>query len=61
MEGGEGHEVNPSNGNTKQKQEDHMGTLYKRGAVWWIKYYQNGRRHARVVAQHEGVGQPSSC
>ena len=19
-----------------------MGTLYKRGAVWWIKYYQNG-------------------
>jgi len=20
-----------------------MGTLYKRGAVWWIKYYQNGR------------------
>ena len=20
-----------------------MGTLYKRGAVWWIKYYQSGR------------------
>jgi hypothetical protein len=20
-----------------------MGMLYKRGAVWWIKYYQNGR------------------
>ena len=19
-----------------------MGTHYKRGAVWWIKYYQNG-------------------
>ena len=20
-----------------------MGVLYKRGAVWWIKYYWNGR------------------
>ena len=20
-----------------------MGRLYKRGAVWWIKYYRNGR------------------
>src|SRR6516225_11991962 len=20
-----------------------MGMLYKRGAVWWIKYYRNGR------------------
>jgi integrase len=28
---------------TGDNQEDKMGMLYKRGAVWWIKYYRNGR------------------
>jgi hypothetical protein len=27
---------------TQREQEDQMGMLYKRGAVWWIKYYRNG-------------------
>jgi integrase len=26
-----------------RNQKDAMGMLYKRGAVWWIKYYRNGR------------------
>jgi hypothetical protein len=21
-----------------------MGMTYQRGAVWWVKYYRNGRR-----------------
>ena len=22
-----------------------MGNMYKRGEVWWIKYYRNGKSH----------------
>jgi hypothetical protein len=50
-----------------------MGSLYKRGNVWWIKYYANGRpirestdteketEARRILKEREGqvaIGQP---
>jgi hypothetical protein len=26
-----------------KKGERRMGSLYKRGEIWWVKYYENGR------------------
>ena len=36
-----------------------MGALYKRGNVWWCKYYANGRpsRESTGCAGEKGAGQ----
>ena len=37
-------EANSPNDTTKPgKEKTRMGMTYQRGAVWWVKYYRNGR------------------
>ena len=37
-----------------------MGSLYRRGRIWWIKYYRNGRAF-RESSKSRKVRMPSNC
>ena len=32
-----------------------MGMTYKRGTVWWVKYYRSGQTDQRVEPQQQGI------
>jgi hypothetical protein len=41
--------------NASEKGDSHMGMIYKRGAIWWLKYYANGRPIRRAARARNGA------